>query len=74
MKTTDEYWEQGAEVISFEIAGLPEAELVDLFRDLPEPSLKQWLQYYIAREEYRVCKVIKEQLDRRKDEQQSKAA
>jgi hypothetical protein len=52
-----------AEVISFDISGLPEKELHDLFRDLPIKSLKQWLNYYIGKEQYEVCKIIKQYLD-----------
>ena len=52
-----------AEVISFDISGLPESELRDLFKDLPIKSLKQWLKYYISKEHYEVCKVIKEYID-----------
>ncbi|HRO43758.1 MAG TPA: hypothetical protein PL009_13050 [Flavipsychrobacter sp.] len=63
MKTLDEGKEKNAEVISFDISGLPEHELHDLFRDLPIKSLKQWLNYYVGVEHYEVCKVIKEHID-----------
>lgn len=52
-----------AEVISFDISGLPANELHDLFRDLPIKSLKQWLNYYIGKEQYEICKIIKEYID-----------
>jgi hypothetical protein len=52
-----------AEVISFDISGMPENELHALFRDLPIKSLKQWLSYYIGKEQYEVCKIIKQYVD-----------
>jgi len=51
------------DIVSFDISGLPEHELHELFRDLPVKSLKQWLTYYIGKEHYEVCKVIKEYID-----------
>lgn len=51
------------EVISFDISGLPENELHELFRDLPVKSLNQWLNYYVGKEQYEVCKVIKQYID-----------
>jgi hypothetical protein len=50
-------------VVSFDISGLPEPELRELFRDLPVKSLRQWLDYYVGKEQYEVCKVIKEYVD-----------
>lgn len=52
-----------AEVISFDISGLPEKEIHELFKDLPIKSLKQWLNYYVGKEQYEVCKIIKQYLD-----------
>ena len=52
-----------AEVISFDISGLPEKEIHDLFRDLPIKSLKQWLNYYVGKEQYEVCEIIKQYID-----------
>ena len=52
-----------AEIISFDISGLPEDEIHELFRELPLRSLKQWLNYYIGKEQYEICKVIKEYID-----------
>lgn len=52
-----------AEVISFDISGLSEPELRELFGELPLKSLKQWLNYYIGKEQYEVCKVIKQYID-----------
>lgn len=63
MKTIGESKNKKAAEISFDISGLPETELHELFRDLPVKSLKQWLSYYIRKEQYEVCKVIKIYLD-----------
>jgi len=52
-----------AEVISFDISGLPDKEIHDLFRDLPIKSLKQWLNYYVGKEQYEVCEIIKQYID-----------
>ena len=52
-----------AEVISFDISGLPENEIHDLFKDLPIKSLKQWLNYYVGKEQYEVCEIIKQYID-----------
>jgi hypothetical protein len=52
-----------AEVVSFDVSTLPEHELHDLFCDLPLKSLKHWLNYYVRKEQYEVCKVIKEYID-----------
>jgi hypothetical protein len=52
-----------AEIISFDISDLPEKELREMFGELPLKSLKQWMNYYVGKEQYEICKVIKEYLD-----------
>jgi len=51
------------EAISFDISDFSEKEVQDLFRDLPVKSLKQWLQYYVNKEQYEICKIIKQYID-----------
>ncbi len=51
------------EIISFDISDMSDHELHGLFRDLPLKSLKQWLNYYVGKEQYEVCKIIKEYID-----------
>ena len=52
-----------AEIISFDISELPEHELREMFGELPVKSLKQWMNYYVNKEQYEICKIIKEFLD-----------
>jgi len=52
-----------ANVVSFDISDLSEQEIHQLFKDLPVKSLKQWLNYYVGKEQYEICKVIKEYID-----------
>ncbi|RYZ40242.1 MAG: hypothetical protein EOP49_29665 [Sphingobacteriales bacterium] len=52
-----------ANVVSFDISDLSEQEVNQLFKDLPVKSLKQWLNYYVGKEQYEICKVIKEYID-----------
>jgi hypothetical protein len=52
-----------AEVVSFDVSTLPEHELRELFCDLPLKSLEHWLNYYVGKEQYEVCKVIKQYID-----------
>lgn len=65
MKRTGEEGHKKAEVISFDIASLPKHELQDLFKDLPVKSLRQWLNYYAEREQYEVCSVIRDNINRK---------
>lgn len=62
MKRTSER-RRKAEVISFDISDLSQTELREMFCELPVKSLKQWMNYYVGKEQYEICKVIKEYID-----------
>ena len=62
MKRTSERRKK-AEVISFDISDLSQTELREMFSELPVKSLKQWMNYYVGKEQYEICKVIKEYIE-----------
>lgn len=65
MKGLDDSARKAVEVIALDIAQLPEKEIQELFSDLPVRSLNHWLNYYVKREQYEVCKIIKEYIDKK---------
>ena len=42
------------------VSTLPDKELRAILNDLTPLILNRWMQYFIRREEYEVCQVIKE--------------
>lgn len=62
MRKTGEKYSK-AEEISFNISSLPATEIRALFEDLPFKSLKRWLNYYVEKEQYEICQIIKEHID-----------
>jgi len=48
---------------SFNLDEFTKEEILEMFKDLPVPSLKRWLEYYAKREAYEACTVIKQIID-----------
>lgn len=48
------------EAISFDLSKMPTSEIRAMFRELTPRSLQRWMEYYVSREKYEICTIIKE--------------
>jgi len=59
--------------LRFDLKSMDEREIRDMFMNVSAKSLVTWLAYYKGKEEYEVCKLIKEIRDYKNGTDQSAA-
>lgn len=46
--------------LSFDLSTMPADEVRAMFRELTPRSLQRWLEFYINKEKYEICQIIRE--------------
>jgi hypothetical protein len=56
------------EMKGFNLAGLSNQEIKEMFQNVSPRSLPRWLEYYESKEEFEICVIIKSIFDLKKGE------